>query len=107
MKRPSARFMGHGHVRANTAPVKAPSVERIQVQLGRLEKHLAIRSGTLALFEDAGVELYSVQVAEAVGCRIAHAACVLRLLETDGVLTSRLERSPTSGNGRRVYRRAR
>jgi hypothetical protein len=96
MKRPSARF----------SPAMFEAARERAIADLRLAKRRAVRSSTLALFEPAGVELYSVQVARSVGCAIGYAACILKLLERDGVLVSRLEPSPTSGNGRRIYRRA-
>lgn len=62
------------------------------------------RKPLLALFEH-GAELYSVDVARTLGCRVTCAAGRLRQLELAGELVSTMRLSPTSGNGRRVYRR--
>ena len=58
----------------------------------------------LALFM-LEVALYSVDVARELGCPVSGAAHRLRKLERAGKLTSTLLPSPTSGQGRRTYRR--
>lgn len=112
MKRPSARCTGvvvapppafeltPVEPKASALPpIEHESLEAIRA--GRLER----KAAALALFEPSDIEVYSVQAAQVLGITINHAACILKQLEREGVLTSRLESSPTSGNGRRVYRR--
>lgn len=90
MKRTAARFC------EDDAQARLDSV-----RTARANEQAAVR----ALFEGhPGREYYSVEVADSVGGPVMRAAGRLRRLELEGVLVSRLELSPTSGNGRRYYR---
>jgi len=49
-------------------------------------------------------ELYAVELAGFLGLRYSKAKSILRTLEGQGKVESRLDRSPVSGLGRRYYR---
>jgi hypothetical protein len=70
----------------------------------RAERQADYRRRALELFVDSKVELYSVEVARALGCRVSYAANILRQLERDLALVSRWDKAKHSGLGRRYFR---
>ena len=93
---PKLRGAGHEHSHPRSTRGNWQADRRCCVDL---------RAPTLALFSQPEAALYSVQVARELNCSVSRASYYLRRLERDGVLVSRKELSPSSGNGRRIYQR--
>lgn len=65
-----------------------------------------LRDDVLDHVTHSTVAVYSVEVAKALGARIATVASVLRTLEAEGLLLSEFRPAVRSGLGRRYYWRA-
>lgn len=114
MTRPSARFNGPGHrlevdyVFAPGWSMSAPATFTLQslalhpTAAERAAARDRVRQLVLAVVRERG-EVYSAELADALGCSCGHAKSLLIGLELRGFLQSEHRQTTVSGHGRRYY----
>jgi hypothetical protein len=107
--RPCARFNGPGHRQDPAADAglvitmhPRPPVSR-RTAADRAASRARVRALALEIVRQRG-EVYSAELADALGCSCSHAKGLLIGLELRGLVSSEHRQTTVSGHGRRYYR---